>query len=63
MLKKSASSVLAVLRGSTYWSVRLRLFARCCLACGTARLGAPGLGGWEVWPSWASRVRFSRLAN
>jgi len=24
------------------------------LACGTARLGAPGLGGWEPQPFWAS---------
>ena len=32
MLKKSASCVLASLRGSTYRSVRLRLFARCGLA-------------------------------
>ena len=32
MLKKSASGVLASLRGSTYRSVRPRLFARCGLA-------------------------------
>jgi len=32
MLKKSASIVLASLRGSTYRSARLRLFARCGLA-------------------------------
>jgi len=30
------------------------LVTRCGLACGTARLGASGLGGWEVWPFWAS---------
>ena len=32
MLNKSASGVLALLRGSTYRSVRRRLFARCGLA-------------------------------
>ena len=74
MLKKSASFVLASLRGSTLRKsfsevenaegafpfaknhcmgerphevryVPPRLFARCGLARGTARLGAPGLGG------------------
>jgi len=30
------------------------LFTGCGLARGTARLGAPGVGGWERWPLWAS---------
>ena len=45
MLKKSASGVLASLRGSTYRSVRLRLFARCGLA-----------GGLFEHPAWCTRV-------
>jgi len=39
MLKKSSGGVLASLRSSTYRGVRLRLFARCGLAWGKARLG------------------------
>ena len=67
MLKKSASGVLASLRGSEAlegifrspssilranghtkcgWYL-LRLFAHCGLAWDKARLGAPGLGGFE----------------
>ena len=67
MLKKSASGVLASLRGATRgicggaepirshvieasgsskaWYVPPRLFARCGVACGTVRLGAPGWVG------------------
>ena len=56
MLKKSASVVLASLRGSTYRKGTPRLFARCGLACGTARLGAPGLGG-------ENRERFEHPAD
>jgi len=41
MLKKSASGVLASLRGSEYRSVRPRLFARC------------GLAGRPLWASWS----------
>ena len=44
MLKKSLSGVLASLRSSTYRGVRLRLFARCGLAWGKARLGRAGVG-------------------
>jgi len=31
----------------------LRFRLACGLARGTVRPGAPGLGGWEVWPFWA----------
>jgi hypothetical protein len=51
MLKESASDILV----SLGWAPRTeqsmhRRFACYGLARGTARLGAPGLGGWEVWP-------------
>jgi len=31
-----------------------RAFTRCGLAWDKARLGAPGLGGWEAWPFWTA---------
>jgi len=53
MLKKSASIVLAALRGSTYWSVRLASsHARPCPRNGAS--WRAGVGGWEVRHFWAS---------
>jgi hypothetical protein len=45
MLKKSASGVLASLRGSTYRSVRFAPSLAAALPVGTARLGALGWAG------------------
>jgi hypothetical protein len=45
MLKKSASGVLASLRGSTYRSVRFAASLAAALPVGTARLGALGWAG------------------
>jgi len=49
MLKESANDILVSLGWAprTEQSMHHR-FACCGLARGTARLGAPGLGGWEV---------------
>jgi hypothetical protein len=45
MTQKPASCVLALLKASPYKPSTHRPFARCGLACGAARLGAPGWAG------------------
>jgi hypothetical protein len=55
MLEKPASIVLASLRGSTYRSVRLHLFARCGLA------GRPFEHPRPFWIS--TTLRFQRYIN
>ncbi len=53
MLKKVRQRRSRFAQRSTYRSVRLASSLAAAFAWDKARLGAPGLGGSEVWTFWA----------